>query len=93
MEVQNENQRLPRWLSITGQPLELGLESGFRGRSTLLSIEDPNTHITAGQCISVTSFEKLNQLGEGSVYSMLSTDPNNAFTFSSLWRSIPRPRL
>ena len=31
MEPPNENLRLPQWVSITGQPLELGLESGFQG--------------------------------------------------------------
>ncbi len=30
---------------------------------------DTSTYIAAGQCISVKSFEKLNQLGEGSAYS------------------------
>ena len=27
----HENQ-LPKWMSITGQPLQLGLDSGFKGR-------------------------------------------------------------
>ncbi|MCJ1450718.1 Cdc2- kinase [Mycoblastus sanguinarius] len=43
-----ERGELPRWMSITGQPLELGLESGFQGQSA-----------------SISSYEKLNQLGEG----------------------------
>lgn len=39
----------PRWISITGQPLDLGLDDpGFKG-----------------QCASIGSYEKLNQLGEG----------------------------
>ncbi|KAL2045697.1 hypothetical protein N7G274_002127 [Stereocaulon virgatum] len=39
---------LPRWMSVTGQPLDLELASGFQGH-----------------CLSVKSYEKLNQLGEG----------------------------
>ncbi len=31
------------------------------------------THITAGQCISIKSYVKLNQLGEGSAYPLLFT--------------------
>ncbi len=31
------------------------------------------THITAGQCISIKSYVKLNQLGEGSAYPILFT--------------------
>lgn len=40
---------IPQWMSITGQPLDLGLHhSGFEG-----------------QCVSIGAYEKLNQLGEG----------------------------
>ena len=35
MEGSISNHTLPRWMSVTGQPLEIGLDSGFRGKQTL----------------------------------------------------------
>jgi cyclin-dependent kinase 10 len=55
------------WLSVTGQVLDLGLEMGYLG-----SLPNPQraqrTLIkqNLGQCRSISCFEKLNQLGEGS---------------------------
>ncbi|CAF9917332.1 MAG: Cyclin-dependent kinase 10 [Alectoria fallacina] len=49
MGEHNTGNRATQWMSVTGQPLDLGLrDSGFEG-----------------QCVSITSYEKLNQLGEG----------------------------
>ncbi|KAL2058538.1 hypothetical protein ABVK25_001266 [Lepraria finkii] len=48
MDDSMHNYALPRWMSVTGQPLDLELASGFQG-----------------QCLPVKSYEKLNQLGEG----------------------------
>lgn len=49
MEQDNLGNDPQQWMSITGQPLDLGpQDSGFKG-----------------QCVSITSYEKLNQLGEG----------------------------
>ena len=64
MEGSIPNHTLPRWMSVTGQPLELGLDSGFRGKQTLRIFELLNNVI--GRCLSSGSYEKLNQLGEGS---------------------------
>ena len=64
MEGSIPNHTLPRWMSITGQPLELGLDSGFRGKQTLRIFELLNNLV--GRCLSSGSYEKLNQLGEGS---------------------------
>ena len=64
MEGSIPNHTLPRWMSVTGQPLELGLDSGFRGKQTLKRFELLNNVV--GQCLSRESYEKLNQLGEGS---------------------------
>ena len=64
MEGSIPNRTLPRWMSVTGQPLELGLDSGFRGKQTLIRSELLNNIV--GQCLSRGSYEKLNQLGEGS---------------------------
>ena len=64
MEGSIPNHTLPRWMSVTGQPLELGLDSGFRGKQTLRIFELLNNLV--GRCLSSGSYEKLNQLGEGS---------------------------
>lgn len=92
MEASHEHLGLPQWLSITGQALELGLESGFRGRSTWPEMVDICTHITAGQCNPIGSYVKLNQLGEGSAYSILSTVLSDKFTRLSLRRRLPRQK-
>ena len=68
MEGSILNHTLPRWMSITGQPLELGLDSGFRGKKTLRIFELLNNLV--GRCLSSGSYEKLNQLGEGSRFAM-----------------------
>ena len=70
MEGSIPNRTLPRWMSVTGQPLELGLDSGFRGKQTLRRFEPLNNLL--GQCLSSGSYEKLNQLGEGSKSSVKS---------------------
>lgn len=55
-----------KWTSITGQPLDLGLhESGFQGPKLQTPFTNP-TDPSVGQCVSIASYEKLNQLGEGS---------------------------
>jgi len=62
---------LPRWLSVTGQPLGSSLDASFEGLSR--SCHHPlHTHAdsAAGQCLSVNAFEKLNQLGEGSRFGL-----------------------
>lgn len=64
MEGNIPNHTLPQWMSVTGQPLELGLDSGFRGKQTLRIFELLNNLV--GRCLSSESFAKLNQLGEGS---------------------------
>lgn len=64
MDCSIPSRNLPRWMSVTGQPLELGLDSGFRGKQKLRRIELLNNLV--GQCLSRGSYEKLNQLGEGS---------------------------
>ena len=64
MEGSIPNRTLPRWISVTGEPLELGLDSGFLGKPKLRRFELFNNF--AGQCLSRGSYEKLNQLGEGS---------------------------
>ena len=51
-------------MSVTGQPLELALDTGFRGKQTLIRSELLNNVV--GQCLPRESYEKLNQLGEGS---------------------------
>jgi len=55
---------LCRFMSITGQPLDLGFDS---------SLHFPASHLSTGQCLSIDSFEKLNQLGEGSRCNQLIT--------------------
>lgn len=56
-----------KWLSVTGQELDLEFDSGYLGLSChpqkrkMVPI-----HQKLGQCRSINSFEKLNQLGEGS---------------------------
>ena len=64
MEGSISDHTLPRWMSVAGQPLELGLDSGFRGKQTLRMFELLNNLL--GRCLSIGSYEKLNQLGEGS---------------------------
>ena len=64
MEGSIPDHTLPRWMSVTGQPLELGLDSGFRGKATVGVSELLNNLV--GRCLSSGSYEKLNQLGEGS---------------------------
>ena len=64
MEGSIPSHTLPRWMSVTGQPLDLGLDSGFRGKQTLRIFELLNNLV--GRCLSSGSYEKLNQLGEGS---------------------------
>lgn len=64
------------FISITGQPLELGPESRYRGQYHARILEAPfepqmnilteHKPINLGQCQSIHDFEKLNQLGEGS---------------------------
>ena len=64
MEGSISDHTLPRWMSVTGQPLELGLDSGFRGKQRPRMFELLNNLL--GRCLSIGSYEKLNQLGEGS---------------------------
>ena len=64
----------PQWASVTGQPLDLGLESGFLGwppnitdrRSPQYKWTAVHTEYHTGKCVPISSYEKLNQLGEGS---------------------------
>ena len=66
-----DNPESPQWMSITGQPINVNLQSGFLG---LLSMETRTiyiTHLLIGRCTSIECFEKLNQLGEGSKYEVL----------------------
>ncbi len=62
---------LPPWLSITGQPLQLSLHSGFQGACLSDKCELLLMIVNEGQCVPVDSYEKLNQLGEGSQYNAL----------------------
>lgn len=56
-----------KWMSITGQPLDLGPhESGFQGPKLYNAPFTKPTDLSVGQCVSTASYEKLNQLGEGS---------------------------
>lgn len=59
---------LSRYMSITGQEINLGLDGGFQGRFqfVILLFKYQTLISYTGQCISVKSFEQLNQLGEGS---------------------------
>ena len=56
-----------RWLSITGQPLKLDSLAGVKGTSRHLPSPQGDL-LLLGRCVSVSSFEKLNQLGEGSMF-------------------------
>ena len=64
MEGSISDHTLPQWMSVAGQPLELGLDSDFRGKQTRITLELLNNLL--GRCLSIGSYEKLNQLGEGS---------------------------
>lgn len=82
----------PRWISITGQPLDLGLDDpGFKGtkpQMPLMSLFDP----VAGQCASIGSYEKLNQLGEGSKEGRPCILSTVVLTVPSLRRRVPSSR-
>lgn len=55
------------WTSVTGQPLELDLCDGFLGLVALCPQPAWRLMILReGNCCSVSTYEKLNQLGEGS---------------------------
>ena len=57
---------IPRWLSITGEPLSDEIRSNVRGMFPMGDHSVAWLLISLGQCTSVDAFEKLNQLGEGS---------------------------
>ena len=70
-----------KFMSITGQSLDLDLNSKVQGEPNLLFMLMP-TDTGSGQCVPVNAFDKLNRLGEGSkaqAYgafdSMLNDDP------------------
>ena len=70
----DENASTNPWTSITGEPLQLDLPTGFLGLDTLVETNN-ETNVREGNCRSVSSYEKLNQLGEGS------THPDNLTRF------------
>lgn len=58
------------FISVTGQRLELGCEAENQGQfaaSNSKAIGTPFIN-APGQCLPISSFEKLNQLGEGSEF-------------------------
>lgn len=72
-----DNDTYPRWLSITGEQLDLDLPNGLLGRSpdtrlppilaSLLPLKSANIFIWfTGKCRSIDDYKKLNHLGEGS---------------------------
>ena len=55
----------PKWMSITGDSLDLGFDKPFHGTPNEIH-ERSDSDLSLGECLSINAFEKLNQLGEGS---------------------------
>lgn len=58
------------FISITGQPLDLGSKAENQGEFAGTSGKEIRSRLTSapGQCLPISSFERLNQLGEGSEF-------------------------
>lgn len=58
------------FISITGQRLELGPKAENQGKFAGTSGKAIGSRLTSapGQCLPISSFERLNQLGEGSEF-------------------------
>ncbi|KAH7053094.1 kinase-like domain-containing protein [Macrophomina phaseolina] len=52
-------------LSITGEQIDLSLENGFPGASSLPSRFALPANVPGGNCSSISSYERLNAIGEG----------------------------
>ena len=81
-------------LSITGVALNLESISGSQGMY-LTAFFSALLMSSAGNCVSIESFEKLNQLGEGSQCFLFLRSCHNErmLTLPSVWRCISGPRL
>lgn len=83
------------FISITDQRLELGPEAENQGQFAGTSGKAIGTPLTSalGQCLPISSFERLNQLGEGSEFLPAKRLRNcTRLTARSLRRGLPRPK-
>lgn len=79
-----------QWLSITGQPLDLAPENICEGKLHYLPMQTAMLSRKQGQCVPISAFEKLNQLGEGSEYIKVYQQISDFLTGLSLWCGLPR---